>query len=111
MKTFDLKFGPRLTLSNLLGVVSGRPLAQQLALAATYEQIRFTEGELKQIKTTPLDGGRTMFAPPSLDFGTVTVTIEDSQADVLVKEIETGVGLAVPDMVWIRPLLDELKEK
>jgi hypothetical protein len=107
MKTFELTFGPRLKLGSVLAGASGKTLGEITALAAVFEQVRFTEEELKQVKQQT-NGSVTLFEPPSADFGTVTVTVEDSQAQVLDRELETAPRFDISDREWVRKLKKQL---
>ena len=108
MKTFELTFGPRLKLGNVLAGASGKTLGEITALAAVFEQVRFTEEELKQVRQQT-DGSVTLFEPPSADFGTVTVTVEDGQAQVLDRELECAPRLDLSDLLWVKKLKETLK--
>ena len=108
MKTFDLSFGPRLKLGSILAGASGKTLGEITALAAVFEQVRFTEEELKQVRQQT-NGSVTLFEPPSADFGTVTVTVEDGQAQVLDRELETAPRLDINDLEWAKALKERLK--
>ena len=108
MKTFELTFGPRLKLGNVLAGASGKTLGEITALAAVFEQVRFTEEELKQVKQQT-DGSVTRFEPPAADFGKISVTIEDGQAQVLDRELECAPRLDLSDLVWVKELKEKLK--
>ena len=108
MKTFELKFGPRLKLGNILAGVSGKTLGEITALSAVFEQVHFSEEELKQVKQQT-DGMVTRFEPPSAEFGSITVTIEDGQAQVLDRELECAPRLDLSDLAWVKALKEKLK--
>ena len=107
MKTFELIFAPRLRLGNMLGGATGT-LGEMAALKATFDQVRFTEDELKQIKVTT-SGPMSTYEPPTAEFGAVKVTIEDSQAQVLDRHFENSLLLAVGDVEWVTALREKLK--
>jgi hypothetical protein len=108
MKTFELTFGPRLKLGNILAGASGKTLGEITALAAVFEKVRFTEDELKQVKQET-NGAVTHFEWPSADFGKISVTIEDAQAQVLDRELEIAPRLDIGDLEWIKALKEKLK--
>jgi hypothetical protein len=108
MKTFELTFGPRLKLGNVLAGASGKTLGEITALAAVFELVRFTEVELKQVKQQT-EGNVTRFEPPSEEFGSVTITIEDGQAQVLDRELEFAPRLDISDLDWVKALKEKLK--
>ena len=108
MKTFELTFGPRLKLGNVLAGASGKTLGEITALAAVFEQVRFTEEELKQVRQQT-DGSVTLFEPPSADFVRVTVTVEDGEAQVLDRELECAPRLDLSDLLWVKKLKETLK--
>jgi hypothetical protein len=108
VKSFELTFGPRLKLGNILAGASGKTLGEITALGVVFDQVRFTEDELNQVKQQT-EGEVTRYKPPSPEFGTIKVAIEDGQAQVLERELEIAPRLDLSDREWVKALKEALK--
>ena len=107
MKTITLTFPQRLKASNILGQASG-PLERIMPLFAILEAVRFAEEEFAQIKISGNGGGLQTYEPPSADFGTKEVTLEDAQAAAFLRELEAYQGYSVMDVGWLVDLRKQL---
>jgi len=107
MKNLNFTFVQRLKVSNILGQVSGN-LEKILPLSNALEVIRFSEEEQRQIKITPNGGGIVSYEAPTPDFGTKAITLEDAQAQAVLRELESFQGYQVMDVAWLTDLKTKL---
>lgn len=109
MKNLKLDFGARLGLSGVLALTSGL-LGKMTVLQRIYEVVRFTEGELSQVKVTDLGNGASKFEPPSPSFGRIEIQVEEGDCQVLRQEIETSPHIRLSDVPWATDLKAQLAE-
>lgn len=109
MKTLDLDFITRFKLSGILDQVDGN-LGKLKALGAIFDKVRFSEEEAKRI-VTKQTGDLVTFSTPEgePEFGKITVEIEDSQAEFLMKELDTWPHFRIADLTWVEKLKAGLK--
>jgi hypothetical protein len=100
MKNLNLNFGQRLGLAGFLALATG-PLGKMAALQRIHEAVRFTDGEMRQVKVTELGNGISGFEPPTPDFGHLEVQIEDADVAVLQQEIDSHQQFHIVDMAWV----------
>lgn len=110
MKSLSLNFGSRLLLANLLGSATGN-LAKITPLQIVWRQIAFTDSEDSMIKKNDLGNGKATFeAPPGIiGFGNLHVSLEDSHADSVLKEIDAYQGFQVKDISWVEDVKKQLR--
>jgi hypothetical protein len=100
MKNLELTFAQRIGLTNFLAEATG-PLGKMVAMQRIYESVRFSEDEMKQIKTKDLGNGLTGFEQPSPTFGQIKTQIEDGDAAVLRQEIDAHQRFRLADLGWV----------
>ena len=107
MKTLDLTFVTRAKLADILGNAIG-PLGKISALQAVFHQVRFTEPELATIQRVDVGAGRVIVSAPEGSNGK-QIRLEDSQAQVLLAELESWGGFQIADLDWLDDLKRQLK--
>jgi len=103
MKNITLNFWQRVGLMNVLGAATG-PLAKITALTRVYEAVRLTDEEMQQVQIQDLGNGRSALMPPSPEWGTKTIEIEDADAKAVLAEIEAYSAFQISDMAWVNPI-------
>lgn len=109
MTTIELDFTQRLKLIHLLSAQEGT-LGKTAPFLRILEKIRFTDMEESQIIKTPVSDMLTNYAPPSTDFGRLTVDLETADAGVLVTLLESWPRFTPEDHGWANRLLTSLKK-
>ena len=109
MKNLTVTFPERVGVTNFIAAATG-PLGKLVALQKIYEAVRFTEPEMAEIKVKDLGNGMSSFEPPSADFGTVTVKIEDSDAAILLQDIEAHQNYHLSDLNWVNSVKSQLQK-
>jgi len=109
MKNLTLNFWQRVGLMNVLGTATG-PLAKITALARVYDAVRFTDAEMQQVQIQDLGNGRSALKPPTPDYGTKTIEIEDADAKAVLAEIEAYPAFQISDMTWVNEVKAALSQ-
>ncbi len=107
MKNLNVNFAQRLSLGNFLALATG-PLGKMASLQRVYEAVRFSDADMRQIKVTDLGNGMSTFQPPSPEFGTLEVQVEDADATILHQEIDSCQQFRIADLGWVNSIKEQL---
>ena len=107
MKNLKLTFAHRLGLTNFLASAKG-PLATMSALQRIYDAVRLTDDEHRQIKFSDNGDGTSAVGAPPPPFGNIETQVEDSDAGVLLAEIDAFRSWGLLDLLWVNQVKQQL---
>jgi hypothetical protein len=112
MTTVTLNFTQRFKLVDLLAQQEG-PLGRTAPFLRVLNTVRFTDAENKEIVVRPVpnDPGKIKFAPPSAEFGAITVDLETADAKALAELLNTWPKFVTADHQWADSIIEQLEKK
>lgn len=108
MKNIELDFPQRMGLANFLSGVTGS-LGKMVALGRVLDNVRLSEGETAECKVQNLGNGSMQIEPPKPGWGSVTASVEDGDADVLMAEIDTYQHFRPADLSWVLSVKSQIE--